>query len=129
MGTPPVMPPSHWMPPPPVMGGPFGRHAVMWLVHFDKLDDNKTLSCKKLQNDGVYLFKFRCEKVSFAFARKFTFPTFNFYPFLRLFYKTRTIQEIVLLDTMMHIQERLGQKDQTDFRFFCFSSHLLHNIC
>ena len=29
---PPMMPPSHWMP--PVMGGPFGRHAAMWLFHF-----------------------------------------------------------------------------------------------
>ena len=35
MGTPPVMPPLHWMPPPPpMMGGPFGRHAVMWLFDF-----------------------------------------------------------------------------------------------
>ena len=32
MGTPPVMPPSHWMS--PIMGGPFGRHAAMWLFHF-----------------------------------------------------------------------------------------------
>ena len=31
MGTPPVMPLSHWMP--PMMGGPFGRHAAMWLFH------------------------------------------------------------------------------------------------
>ena len=30
-----MMPPSHWMPPPPlVMGGPFGRHASMCLFHF-----------------------------------------------------------------------------------------------
>ena len=33
MGTPPVMPPSHWMPP-PNDGDPFGRHAAMWLFHF-----------------------------------------------------------------------------------------------
>ena len=31
MGTPPVMPLSHWMP--PMMGRPFGRHAAMWLFH------------------------------------------------------------------------------------------------
>ena len=31
MGTPHVMPPLHWMP--PMMGGPFGRHAFMWLFH------------------------------------------------------------------------------------------------
>ena len=31
MGTPPVMPMSCWMP--PMMGGPFGRHAAMWLFH------------------------------------------------------------------------------------------------
>ena len=31
MGTPPVMPPSHWMRP---TTRPFGRHAAMWLFHF-----------------------------------------------------------------------------------------------
>ena len=43
MGTPPVMFPSHWMPPPPMMGGPFGRHAAMWLFHFKIFSDQDCL--------------------------------------------------------------------------------------